>query len=90
MMDRPAASWARRSGGVKVGDKVAYSRQFLQQTDQYRGDVPHARGTVTAIQEGENGSPAVATVDWNQGGLPPRTLLATLVRVTEKGIIDPA
>jgi len=89
MTGESAASWARRAQGVNVGDRVAYSRQFLQQTDQYTGDVPHARGTVTAIQEGKNGSPAIATVDWNLGDLPSRTLLAILVRVTEPGIIEP-
>lgn len=82
-------TWATRTRAIKVGDRVAYSRQFLQQTDQYLNDALYARGTVTEIQEGKNGSPAVATVDWQSGDLPPRTLLVTLVRVTNKGIIEP-
>lgn len=87
-MTGQAARWARRTQGVKVGDRVAYSRQFLQQTDQYLTEAPHARGTVTRIENGRNGSPAVATVDWDVAELPTRTLLGTLVRVTKRGIIE--
>lgn len=77
-------SWANRTKAVSVGDKVCYSRQFLQSTGQQTGDVPFARGTVTAITK--LGETMLAEIEWNQQDLPNRVNVANLSKVTQKGI----
>jgi hypothetical protein len=49
----------------KVGDRVGYSKAWLQSTCQYTGDVPFARGVITALQPlGDN---VLATIEWDAG-----------------------
>ncbi len=47
---------------IKVGDKVAYSRNFLKSTGMITGPTPFARGVVTDIKR--YGSVVIASVDW--------------------------
>lgn len=47
---------------IKVGDKVAYSSQFLKSTGMHTGPVPFARGVVTDIKR--YGAVVIAYVDW--------------------------
>ena len=78
-------SWEKRSGKtIEVGDKVCYSRQFLQSTGQHTGDVPFARGIVTAIMP--LGETKLAEIEWDTPDLPKRVNTANLSKVTEKGI----
>ena len=42
-------SWALRVKTIEVGDRVCYSRTFLQSTRQYTGDSPQARSDVTTL-----------------------------------------
>lgn len=85
--DHPGGNWARRTRDIKVGDRVCYSRQFLQSTGQLTGDVPQARGTVTSIVP--LASTALAEIAWDNEELPARVNVANLSCVTEKGIAEP-
>lgn len=79
-------NWAARSQPIQVGDRVCYSKRFLQSTGQYTGDVPFARGTVTALVP--LGSTTLAEITWDTPELPERVNVANLSRVTDKGILD--
>ena len=46
----------------EVGAKVRYSAKFLRSTGQYTGDVPFARGVITALRP--MGDSTIATVDF--------------------------
>ncbi len=70
--------------GIEVGDKVCYSRQFLQSTGQLTGDAPFARGVVTKIVP--LGETSLAEIDWDTSDLPQRVNTANLSKVTGKGI----
>jgi hypothetical protein len=52
---------------VKVGDRVAYTREFCRNTGQRTGDVPFARGVVQAM----DGDPSfsIASVRWEGAGV---------------------
>jgi hypothetical protein len=78
--------WAKHVASIEVGDRVCYSKRFLQSTGQYTGDAPQGRGTVTALVP--LGETTVAEIDWNIPDLPKRVNVANLSRVTEKGILD--
>jgi hypothetical protein len=80
------ASWSSRSRGIEVGDRVCYSQRFLQSTGQYTGDVPFARGIVTALKS--LGSLTLAEIDWDNKDMPARVPTSNLSRVTDKGILD--
>lgn len=73
--------WTERTAAVKVGDRVAYARQWLRNTGQYTGDAPQARGTVTAVEQ--VGETRLATVDWGTPDLPDRVNVANLSRVVD-------
>lgn len=80
--------------GIAIGDRVAYSRTFLQSTGQLTGDAPHARGKVTELK-GLGGDPAaitLATIVWERKfDMPERVNVLNLVRVTEaRGVEDKA
>lgn len=49
----------------KVGDRVAFSRAFLQSTFQFTGWPPFARGTIMELVP--CGPVTLATVEWNNG-----------------------
>ena len=58
---------------VHVGDKVRYSVQWLRSTGNYAGDIPHAKGVVTAI-EPISGTSYLAVVDWGNPDIPSKVL----------------
>ena len=75
-------TWRERSQPIQVGDTVGYSKQFLQSTGQYTGDVPFARGKVTALLP--LGSETVlAEIEWNSPDLPPRVNVKNLSTVKQ-------
>jgi hypothetical protein len=85
--EQGAMNWKDRTkNGIEVGDKVCYSRQFLQNTGQLTGDVPFARGVVTKIVP--LGETSLAEIDWDTPDLPARVNTANLSKVTEKGISE--
>lgn len=78
-------TWQSRTAPIKVGDKVAFSAAWLRSTCQHSGDIPHARGTVTALKVlGDDCT--IATVDW--GGneeIPTKVHVKNLCRVKSRG-----
>lgn len=49
---------------IQVGDKVAYSVQFLRSTGQIAGDAGHARGIVESLDTFGQGF-TLARIKWN-------------------------
>jgi hypothetical protein len=72
-------SWNQRVQPIKVGDKVAYSKTFLQSTGSYTGDIPHARGEVTALVS--LGEVTLAEIAWDTPEIPARVNVKNLVTV---------
>ena len=64
---------------IKIGDRVAYSAQWLRSIGCCTGDLPAARGVVTAIQQ--LGSLQLATVDWGTDEIPARAAVCNLALV---------
>jgi len=79
-------SWKNRVADFAVGDKVCYSRTFLQSTGQQTGDVPFARGIVTAIEP--LGETKLAVIAWDKPDFPERVNIVNLSKVTTKGISE--
>jgi hypothetical protein len=77
-------SWVERTSPIQVGDKVCYSKSFLQSTGQYTGDIPFARGVVVSIDT--YGTLRLATIDWGDNNIPPKVAVNNLSKVTDKGI----
>lgn len=73
-------SWKDRTQSIKVGDIVAYSKQFLQSTGQYTGSVPFARGKVSALIP-LGSETTLAEIDWNDEELPPRVNVKNLTTI---------
>jgi len=73
--------WTTRTAAVQAGDRVAYSRQWLQSTGQMTGDVPLARGTVVRIEP--LGALCLAVIEWDQPDLPARVNVKNLSRVKD-------
>ena len=78
--------WVERMAAVRVGDRVAYAKQWLQGTGQYTGDAPFARGTVTAVEP--MGSTQLAVVKWDAPDLPDRVNVRNLSRVVDGVVRD--
>lgn len=74
--------WRLRTQPIQVGDKVGYSKTFLQSTGQYTGDVPFARGIVTAL-EILGAEIVLATIDWNTPELPSKVHVKNLSTVRQ-------
>ena len=72
-------TWAKKTQPIKVGDKVAYSKAFLQSTGSYAGDIPHARGEVTALFS--LGEVTLAEIAWDTPEMPARVNVKNLVTV---------
>jgi len=70
-------NWKERTQDIKVGDTVAYSKAFLQSISAYTGDMPQARGKVTALVP--VGEVTLAAIDWNLPDLPARVNVKNLV-----------
>ncbi len=80
--------WTKRTAGVKEGDTVAYSKQFLQSTGQYTGDAGPARGTITALTT--LGSIVLAEIAWDGDvDLPGKVNVKNLSRVKDGVVMEP-
>ena len=65
---------------MKVGDKVAYSVQFLKSIGMSHSEMAHARGTVKDFQKiGQN--LRLAIIDWNNSDLPEKVNVQNLAKV---------
>lgn len=71
---------------IKVGDKVCYSRQWLQSVGIYTGNLPRARGIVEDITSiGDKCD--IVVVQWDCDDIPPRVNVKNLSKITpEKGV----
>lgn len=65
---------------VNVGDRVAYSVQFLRSIGCTTGDMPQARGVVTELKP-LGGSTTLAAIAWDSGDFPSRVNVANLAKV---------
>ncbi|MBX9653873.1 hypothetical protein K2Y11_09690 [bacterium] len=72
--------WQSKTRAIHVGDTVAYSKTFLQSTGQHTGDVPFARGKVTALIP-LGSETTLAEIDWNNEELPPRVNVRNLTTI---------
>lgn len=62
-----------------VGDKVAYSVQFLRSIGMRHGDMAHARGVVTEIKP-ISSETVLATITWDRD-MPARVNVCNLAKV---------
>lgn len=74
-------NWRKRTQPIQVGDKVGYSKQFLQSTGQYTGDSPFARGQVIALHS--LGDITLAEIQWDKPGLRDRVNVKNLSTIRE-------
>jgi hypothetical protein len=63
----------------KLGDTVAYRREFLRSAGFFSGPVPFARGRIIALAPVFEDR-AIATVDWGNPEIPAKVLTSNLVR----------
>ena len=69
-----------RISTLKVGDKVGYSKKFLQSTGQYTGPIPFARGVITELKA-YGIDFTLATVDWDTPEAPEKVNVKNLAKV---------
>jgi hypothetical protein len=74
--------WRTRSQPIQVGEIVGYSKAFLKSTGQYTGDVPFARGMVTALHS-LGTETILAEVEWDKADLPSRVNVKNLSTVRQ-------
>jgi hypothetical protein len=74
-------NWRQRqqTPALQVGDMVAYSKQFLKAISCYTGDMPQARGKITALIP--IGEVTLAEITWNLPDLPDRVNVENLCHV---------
>ncbi|WP_152051773.1 hypothetical protein [Tautonia marina] len=77
-------TWQNRIKGIQVGDTVRYSRTWLQSTGTITGDLPRAKGIVTAIKD--LGSTKIATIEWDKPDIPERVNVANLSKVKQREV----
>ena len=66
---------------------MGYSKAFLQSTGQYTGDVPFARGQVTALHP-VGSETLLAEIEWDRPDLPPRVNVRNLSTVRQIALGD--
>jgi hypothetical protein len=64
---------------VSLGDKVAYSVQFLKSIGMSHSDMARARGIVTGVKT--LGSLELAEIDWQGHDMPERVNVQNLAKV---------
>jgi hypothetical protein len=75
-----SVGWAEKKRTVQVGDIVAYAPNFLRSIACYTGDMPRAKGKVTALVELGRGT-TLAEIEWDHPDLPAKVHVANLCRV---------
>ena len=73
-------SWKDRAQPVKIGDTVAYTKQWLQSTGSYTGDLPRAKGKITGLKQ-LGSELTLAEIEWDTPDLPARVNVKNLCRV---------
>jgi hypothetical protein len=79
-------TWQSRTSPIRVGDRVTYSRRFLQSISCFTGAMPQGRGVVKKLKQ--LGEVKLAVIDWGGLDLPENVNVKNLSRVTERGVID--
>jgi hypothetical protein len=74
-------TWTQRTHSLKLGNKVAYSKAFLQSIGCYSGDMPHAREEVTVLVP--VGEVLLAEIEWDLPDLPQRVNVKNLCSVNQ-------
>jgi hypothetical protein len=75
-------NWRTRSQPIQVGDTVGYSKGFLQSTGQHTGDVPFARGKVTALHP-VGTETILAEIEWDRPDMPTRVNTTNLSTIRQ-------
>jgi hypothetical protein len=68
-----------------VGDKVAYSSNWLRSVGAYTGDLGHARGVITELDG--TMSFVLARIKWNLPDIPERVNVKNLIKLRPDGSI---
>ena len=66
---------------LNLGDKVAYSVQFLKSIGMSHSDMAHARGVVTDLTPLGRDGTILARIEWQGADMPGRVNTANLARV---------
>jgi len=64
---------------MKIGDKVAYSVQFLRSIGSSHSNLARARGVIVGLQP--FGTQTLVTVDWGDPEIPDKVLAPNLALV---------
>lgn len=64
---------------LKIGDKIAYSVQFLRSIGMSHSDIARARGIITSLRT--VGETILAEIDWHDEEIPARVNVKNLTRV---------
>lgn len=65
---------------LKIGDKVAYSIQWLKSTGQSHSEIAHARGVITGLTELSKEC-VLANIEWGNDDYPKRVNVNNLAKV---------
>ncbi len=76
-------TWTGRTQPINVGDTVRYSADWLRSTGNITGDLPFAKGTVTALQV-LSPDVTLATIDWQNPDIPGKVNVRNLERINER------
>lgn len=86
-MERMSSDHVRQPiTSIQLGDKVAYSKRFLQNTGQFTGEAPFARGNVAGFTR--LGDLVLARIQWDRPGPPDRVNVRNLSRIVDGRVID--
>ena len=76
-----------RTDSLQVGDRVAYTKAFLQSIGAYTGDMPHAKGVITDLKRLSEET-TLAEITWDRPELPSRVNVKNLCRVGSRAYHD--
>jgi len=68
---------------LQVGDRVAYSVQWLKSTGQCHTDIAHAKGRITSFEDLGRGTIRLAVIEWegDTSAFPAKVNVANLAKV---------
>lgn len=69
---------------LAIGDHVAYSADFLRSICCYTGDIPAARGIITALKP-LGTRVTIATVEWDREDIPAKVITTNIAKVGSLG-----
>lgn len=64
----------------KIGDRIAYSVQFLRSIGEITGEMPFARGKITGLKELSKEC-VLAVIEWENGDFPEKVNTKNLAKV---------